>query len=89
MNKLFLGVALWLCCVTVISAVTITTVKWTWMAGSQKTSQPGQYRDTDNVTSTPGGRYGAVGVVDHLSERLWLFGGDAGCAYLRNSCSVN
>jgi len=50
---------------------------WTWMAGSNTTSQRGVYGEKGNGSTDyiPGARYGAVGVYDSLREEFWLFGG--------------
>jgi N-acetylneuraminic acid mutarotase len=53
-----------------------TTGEWTWMLGSETTSQAGTYGtvDTADVSNVPGARSGAISWTDSEGH-LWLFGG--------------
>jgi N-acetylneuraminic acid mutarotase len=52
------------------------TNEWTWMGGSNLTTQPGVYGTlgVPAAGNVPGGRYGAVSWTDS-SGNVWLFGG--------------
>lgn len=51
--------------------------QWTWISGSNTANQFGVYGTLGSPApgNVPGGRYGAMGWVDH-SGNLWMFGGD-------------
>jgi hypothetical protein len=51
--------------------------QWTWMGGSNSTTQPGTYgtQGTAAPANIPGARYGAVSWTD-ASGNFWLFGGN-------------
>jgi hypothetical protein len=52
------------------------TVEWTWISGSDTTSQAGTYgtKGVPSPSNIPGARYGPVSWIDSQGN-LWLFGG--------------
>jgi hypothetical protein len=55
---------------------TPSTEEWTWVSGSDETSQLGRYgiKETPSVSNIPGARSYSISWID-LSGNLWLFGG--------------
>jgi len=51
---------------------------WTWISGSDKANQKGNYGEKGNASTTnvPGGRFGGVGWYDSVEQEFWLFGGN-------------
>ena len=75
-NQLSIALILWCSCY-LIYAQKGETIEWHWISGSEDVNQPGKYGkmgEPSNIT-TPGGRFGALGVYDSSERTLYLFGG--------------
>ena len=59
------------------------TVEWTWISGSDTTSQAGTYgtKGVPSPSNIPGARSGPVSWIDSQGN-LWLFGGYGGVGFL-------